>query len=513
MAVAACSSDAGVTQQAVRPTGTEAPEPTEATEPEPATTTTTTEAPASTGPTTTEAPVFEPAPIEWQEFSPGVEVGTIEVPVDYDDLDGPAFELFVARHNATDPDNRIGTLLVNRGGPGFGSTDFAIFADQIYDEELLEKFDIVGWDPRGTGQSAPAIDCITDYDQFFATPDITPDDDAEREQGVAVAAEFAGECERNNAEIIQHVGTNDAARDIDVIRRALGEDQVSFFGFSYGSELGGTWATMFPDTVRAAVLDGAADPNADRTEWSVQQTAGFESTLTTFLAQCSADASCVFHNDGNAEGAFDALMASLDATPIPSVPGRPDVNRGVATSAVVQAMYSETYWPALEQALADAQRGDGSGLLALYDSYYQRNPDGTYGNELEAFQTITCADSAERLSVEEEDANAALLTAVAPRLAPAGLGGNYMCTFFPESLDPRIHITGDGAGPIVVVGTTGDAATPLDSTRKMVEALDEAVLVVVDADQHTGYNANQCINEVVSRYLVDLQVPANETTC
>ena len=167
----------------------------------------------------------------------------------------PPFELYLARHRAAKPDERIGSLLVNPGGPGFGGSEFAIFAELVpYDEELLDHFDIIGWDPRGTGQSEPFIDCIDDYDRFFAEPDITPDTAQEKQEAVDLAEEFADDCVANNADIVEHVGTNNSARDIDVIRRALGEETISFFGFSYGSELGATWATLFPDTVRAAVL-------------------------------------------------------------------------------------------------------------------------------------------------------------------------------------------------------------------------------------------------------------------
>jgi pimeloyl-ACP methyl ester carboxylesterase len=463
-----------------------------------------------TAPPTTVAPAGE---IAWEPYDDGVEVGTLEVPVDHNDPDGPTFELFVARHLAENPDERIGSLLVNPGGPGFGGSDFAIFADQIYDQELLDRFDIVGWDPRGTAESDPPVDCIENYDRFYAEPDITPDDEAERAQNVALAEEFAAGCEANSDGVAGHVGTNATARDMDAIRRALGEDEISYFGFSYGSELGATWATLFPETVRAAVLDGAADPTADSTESSIQQLRGFESTLATFLAQCSADSTCAFHNGGDAEGAFDTLMASLDASPVPTEEGRPPANRSVATNGVVQAMYSEAYWPALERALADAAAGDGAGLLALHDSYFQRQPDGSYGNELEAFQAISCADTAERLSVEEEDALAPQFTAAAPRLAPQGIAGSYFCTFFPASIDPRVDVTGAGAGPIVVVGTTGDPATPLDSTRKMADALADGRLVIVEADQHTGYNVNDCINELVNDYLIDLVAPDDGTEC
>ncbi|HRE03196.1 MAG TPA: alpha/beta hydrolase, partial [Ilumatobacteraceae bacterium] len=341
-------------------------------------------------------------------------------------------------------------------------------------------------------------------DRYFAAEYNGLSTDEAHEQSVELADEFATECETNNADILQYVGTNNSARDMDTIRRALGEETITYFGFSYGSELGATWATLFPDTVRAAVLDGAADPNADALESSLQQSRGFESSLNTFLADCSATPSCAFHNDGDAEGADDALFASLDVTSIPSYDGRPPVERGIATTAVIQAMYGEYLWPQLASALDAAQHGDGTGLTDLYDSYYQRQPDGTYDNSLEAFQVISCADTPERPSVEEEDAESALFAEAAPRLYgdSDGEGGSYFCTFFPESLDPRVAITGAGAGPILVVGTTGDPATPLESSRNMAKALEEGVLLVVRADQHTGYDVNACSMGTVDSYLI-----------
>jgi pimeloyl-ACP methyl ester carboxylesterase len=450
--------------------------------------------------------------LQWEEYSEGVETALLDVPVDYEDPDGAQFELFLARRLADDQQNKIGSLLVNPGGPGFGGSDFALFADQIYGAELLERFDIVGWDPRGTGNSEPAIDCVDDYDRYTAGVDITPDDQAERQEIIDLAEEYAAECEENNADILPYVGTNNSARDMDSIRQALGEDEISYFGFSYGSELGATWATLFPETVRATVLDGAADPNADPLEQNLQQTRGFEATLTTYLAQCSADPECAFHNGGDAEGAFDALMAELDENPIPSEPNRPDVDRGVALQAVINAMYSDSVWPQLSSALAAAQQGQGAELLALFDDYFQRKPDGTWGNELEAFQSIVCMDQRERPTVEESDAEAPLFNRAAPRIAP-DTTGDYFCTFFPESIDPRVEITGAGAGPIVVIGTTGDPATPLESTRSMAETLEDGRLVVVTADQHTGYGVNQCVDDIVHEYLIDLEVPPEESQC
>ena len=463
----------------------------------------------------TEPPPPTGGPFEWAAFGDNsrVQTGHLVVPLDYSDPSKGTVDLFVARHVAK-ASKRIGSLLVNPGGPGFGGSDFAIQAEHVYSNDLLDRFDIVGWDPRGTGLSTPAIDCTDDYDHFYGTQDITPDDDTERQVGVDLAKEFAADCIAADGDVLPYIGTNNSARDMDAIRAALGEAKISYFGFSYGSELGATWATLFPTTVRAAVLDGAVDPTADYVEQSLQQSKGFEQALTTFLDQCSADSKCAFHSDGHADIAFDALMKAIDATPLPSADGRPPVNLEIAIAGVNQAMYTSDLWEQLAKALADAQRGDGAGLLALYDQYYNRKADGSHGNELEAFQAIYCMDLPDRLTVAEEDARVADLLAVAPRVSPATIG-SYFCTFFPPATDPRAAITGKGAGPILVMGTTGDSATPLAGTKQMADTLDDGRLVIVTGDQHTGYDLNECSRQTVDDYLIDPvgHAPADGTQC
>ena len=440
-----------------------------------------------------------------------VQCGNLEVPFDYDNPDEGSFVLYIKRRQATLPSERIGSLLVNPGGPGFGGSSLADDAAYYFSESLLNRFDIIGWDPRGTGLTTPAVDCVDSFDEYVGL-DSPPDTPEEKQALIDASQAFNDKCEENAGTILPYISTRASAADMNSIRLALGEEKITYFGFSYGSELGATWATMYPNTVRAAVLDGATDPLSTSTEAGLAQAAGFEKQLTTFLAQCSKKPTCAFHNDGNSEDAIDALLLDLDANPLIVSAERTPVTQGVAFTAIAQAMYSDSYWPQLQSALADAQKGDGAGLLALYDDYYQRNLDGSYGNQLEAFLAISCLDDPGASSIEEVDASVDAFIAAAPRLG-ANFAHGYSCALWPVPQAQQVTVSGKGAGPIIVIGTTGDAATPLSSTRKMAKALESGVLLVVEADQHTGYGINTCIIMEVDNYLIDLTVPVNETIC
>jgi pimeloyl-ACP methyl ester carboxylesterase len=462
--------------------------------------------------TTTE---FIVNPIEWKacdgSTSTEVECGSIEVPFNYTDPEQGSFVLFAKKHNAASPADRIGSMMVNPGGPGFGGSSLADDAQYYFSQDLIDHFDIIAWDPRGTGESTPTVNCVDTFDEYFGL-DSPPETPEEKQALIDASQAFNDKCAENSGTILPYISTMASAQDINSLRLALGEEKVSYFGFSYGSELGTTWATMFPETVRAIVVDGAVDPNASSIQEGMNQAKGFEGQLATFLKQCSEKTTCAFHNGGKAEAAFDKLVLDIDTTPLEVTKDRTLVTQGVLFTAVAQAMYSDYYWPQLSEALSSAQGGDGKGILQLYDDYYQRKEDGTYGNELEAFLAISCLDDPGATSTKDVDSHIEEFIAAAPRL-----GGNfaygYSCALWPVKQADKVTITGKGAGPIVVVGTTGDAATPLDSTRKMAQGLEQGILIVVDANQHTGYGANSCVVKAVDDYLIKLIVPASETTC
>src|SRR3954447_15118054 len=324
--------------------------------------------------TTTTAPPATTGTIKWTSCGNKLQCAKLTVPLDYSDPSKGTIDLNLKRRPAGNKGNRIGSLLVNPGGPGIPGTELVDQANLAFSNDLLSDFDIVGWDPRGTGESSP-VDCVDDLDPYFGA-DPTPDTPDEKQKLIDLAKQFDAACQQKSGKILPYISTQDSARDMDQIRQALGEDKISYFGFSYGSELGAVWATMFPQTVRAMVIDGASDPNSGYEADLEQQVVGLERTLDAILADCAKDTKCAFRHDGNPGPAFDALAAKLDAQPLKV--GDRTVGQGAFYYAVIEALYDRSFWPTLTKALAAGETGDGSGLLDLYDEYLQRNDKGTF---------------------------------------------------------------------------------------------------------------------------------------
>jgi len=507
--LAACSGQSSdVTVNAAPPatTGTTTPPSS------PSSPTTTGSAPAATAPSTpsSSAAPAPAAPLAWQTCG-RFQCATLPVPLDYSDASKGTIDLALKRRPASDKSKRVGSLLVNPGGPGVPGTTLVDQATLAFSENLLNQFDIVGWDPRGTGQSSP-IDCVDNLDPYFALDPI-PDTPAEKQAIIDAAKQFDAACEQRSGNLLPYVSTQDSARDMDQIRAALGEDKISYFGFSYGSQLGATYATLFPTHVRAMVIDGAADPNAGYVESTKEQVIGLERGLQAMFDDCAKKTSCAFHHDGNPMAAYDALMAKLATNPIPSGESdRPAVGPGIAIYAVVSGLYVQEYWPVVTRALATAEKGDGSALLQLYDTYVERQSDGSWTNSFEDLIAINCLDDPGPKDPSFPDSYAKELEALSPHFG-AWAAYSYNCIYWPVPQKPPLKLTGAGAGPIVVVGTTGDPITPIESTKAMADALEQATLVTVDANQHTGYGTNECVVQAVDAYLIALQVPPKGLEC
>jgi pimeloyl-ACP methyl ester carboxylesterase len=436
----------------------------------------------------------------------------LRVPRDYAHPKGKTIEVALLRMPATDPSRRIGSLLMNPGGPGAPGTQFVQQAAPAFPAELRARFDIIGFDPRGTGGTMP-VDCHSDLDTFVAQ-DVTPDTPAERKQVDGVFKEFARACGRFNRDVLPYISTANTARDMDRIRQAVGDDQLSYIGLSYGTYLGALYADFFPKKVRAMVLDGAVDPRRNGLQFIRDQAVGLEQSLDTFLTRCSEDPACPFFNGGDAAGAFDRLAAQIDAQPLPAASGRM-LGPGEFDYGVIQTLYAgDAGYSRLVDALGAAQQGDPAKLLALADEYTGRHDDGTYEPLLQSYTAISCLDGPRVGDVKAFRAAEPKLQAAAPRLGVAILNQYLACAHWTVPAVKRSgSLRAQGAGPIVVVGTTRDPATPFKSAEALSKELSSGVLLTVDGTRHTAFPLNGCVNDVVTRYLTELSPPPAGTRC
>lgn len=452
--------------------------------------------------------------LTWSDCGGGAECTTLTVPLDYRKPGGRTIDLAVLRVLATG--DRQGSLLVNPGGPGVPGTDYARNADAYFTEPVREAFDIVGWDPRGVGQSAP-VDCISNaaLDRLVAA-DGTPDNAQERTQLLRMVRNFVAGCQRNSGWELPYIGTDNSARDMDVLRSALGESQLDYFGASYGTLLGATYADQFPKRVGRLVLDGAVDPTLRSEQLGRLQAVGFERAFDAFVRDCVQREGCaVGPTLADARRQVAGLLAQADASPLSTGTSRP-LTEALASTGLFSALYSQQYgWPALRLALQRALQGDGSVLLRLADLYTERQSDGTYASNLnEAFPSISCTDQPTDLRVSRIARDSRTWQRSAPLFGEGFAWGQYTCAIWP--LDPKqpTSLDAKGAAPILVIGTTRDPATPYAWAVSLAGQLASGVLLTREGDGHTAYAAgNNCIDRSVEQYLVGGVVPDNGTRC
>jgi len=455
----------------------------------------------------------DPGELAWEECEFG-ECATLEVPLDYEDPDGETIDVALARVPAEDPDARIGSLLMNFGGPGAGGREYFPGVTFAFPTEIAERFDLVTWDPRGTGDTIP-VRCVDSIDPLMAfdySPD-TPEELAAVEAGVV---EFQEACEEENGDRLEHISSQDSVRDMDEIRAALGDEQLTYLGYSYGTYYGALYAEFFPENVRALLLDGAVDPELTPLEGSLQQAVGFEDSLNAFLADCAADIGCTFHGGEDTRAAFDALAAAVDANPVPADDDR-TMGPNELQIGIASALYSgEFEYDRLAQALADVDAGDASEMLTLTDEYTGRGDDGEDEGILQSFYAIGCIDGPSLGTPEELPALEEQFATAAPYFGPDFLYSSLICATWPvPPLEDPGPLTGEGAAPILVVGTTGDPATPVQHAEALAEQLDSGVLLIVEGSTHTStfLGGNPCADDIGIAYLVDLELPAEGERC
>ena len=507
LVLAACSSDPGTKVQ----TGVDGTSPSAGADPSDGASSA---APSTDGIEADLLPFYEQT-VEWSDCGSGFECADIEVPFDWDDPAADTVTLGAKRYLSSG--ERKGTVLINPGGPGGSGVEFVQYVPFIFGKPLLEEFDVLGFDPRGVGESSP-VTCLSDAERDVSDAKTYTSDDAGLAEMQADAKAFGEKCLENTGPVLGEVDTQSSARDMDVIRHVVGDAQLNYLGFSYGTQLGATYAGLYPENVGRMVLDGAIDLRLTDHEMSLQQAVGFENALTAFVEDCLAGSDCPL--TGTTDEALAQVTGLLDqilANPMPTGdPARP-LTQTLAFYGIAQPLYSELLWPQLTAALdAAISDGDGSGLLASADSYNSRNSDGTYAdNQGEAFRAINCLDSRSDADMATLDAEADEIVAAAPTVGEFFTYGGLGCADWPF---PQAEKTGDlaasGAAPILVIGTTNDPATPYVWAQGLAEQLESGVLVTYEGEGHTAYGqSNSCVLDTVDAYFTDGTVPDEGLVC
>ncbi|TDD70179.1 alpha/beta hydrolase [Jiangella aurantiaca] len=474
--------------------------------------------------------------LEWRDCGEGYQCSTATVPVDYADPGGDTLELALLRAPATG-DQRLGSLLVNPGGPGASGVEYAQLAGSVVTEQVRERYDIVGFDPRGVAESTP-VDCVDDaeLDEYLAA-DATPDDDAEITEMEESIHDLAAGCATNSGELVPHIGTADVARDLDVLRAALGDEKLNYLGKSYGTFIGALYADQFPDRVGRLVLDGAIDPTLSGDDLGLGQARGFERALSAFLTWCFDQGDCALgSSEDEARATLAGLLQQADQQPLVTDDENRPLTESLAFYGIVLPLYltaDEGYEPlneALDLALTE---GDGTLLMTFADLYLERNSDGTYnGNANEVISLVNCMDHPESATADEARAALSEFTAVSQVFGPFLAWGGFGCSALADGLAeadvggddptatstappaPHPPVTAPGADPILVVGTTGDPATPYEWAQSLSEQLSSGVLLTYDSTVHTAYLAgSSCIDDAVDAYLLAGTVPDEGSTC
>ncbi|MGW6393179.1 alpha/beta hydrolase [Streptomyces sp. NPDC055103] len=491
---------------------------------EPSAATSPTPPPATTGTKPSTAAALPPLPAsltgqrpDWKRCEasesgqrPGAEwrCATVRVPLDHAKPEGATIPVALIRKEAGDKSGRIGSLLFNFGGPGASGVDILPRAARAY-AKLGKRYDLVGFDPRGVGGSAGVV-CRDDAEQAAAeaSVDLTPDTAAEEAAYLKDNTAFGAGCARRSGTVLPYTTTTATARDLDLVRQVLGDDRLHYFGMSYGTQLGGTYAHLFPKNVGRFVLDAVVDPTADTTGHARHQTIGFQRALDNYLKSTGQDPKAGTER-------IARLLRKLDREPL--AVGERRLTEGLALTGIAVTLYGQSNWPVLTQALAEAEQGRGGSLLELADAYNDRDARGHYATQSHSQRAISCADSSERPTAARAKALIPEFRGLSPVFGAflawdtAGWCANWPVKgerATPEASAP-------GAAPILVVGTTGDPATPYEGAEKMAKELGDGVGVLVTnkGEGHGAYGTSACVTRTVDAYFVKGTVPAYGTTC
>ena len=456
-----------------------------------------------------------PKPLAWSACEGDFQCASLRVPLDDDRPSAGSVDLALTRLRTAKPGERIGSLVVNPGGPGSSAVDYLQAAWTLIPEPVRARFDLVAFDPRGVGRTAP-IRCATtqELDAYFAV-DPSPDDAGELRALERSNEKLAGGCQARSGKVLPYVSTAEAAEDLERVRAAIGDPKLTYLGYSYGTSLGAAYLDAYPTRVRAMVLDGGIDPQLTWDGLLAGQSTGFDRALEAFLADCQKRR-CPYRAevDGDLLAAYDRLAAQVDRTPLPTGQAR-TLGPGEFALGVLGGLYSKTSgWPAIADALVAAERGDGAPMLALSDAYLDRT-DAGYANVTEALSSVVCLDRQWPRDLQPYLDLADRVRRDAPRFGPLIALSGTICAEWPvPPVGAPKRVTAPGSPPVVVIGTTGDPATPYAWSVELADQLEKGVLVTYRGDGHTVYRAGSsaCVRDVVNHYLVTT-VPPAATTC
>jgi pimeloyl-ACP methyl ester carboxylesterase len=428
----------------------------------------------------------------------GLQCAAVTVPVDYANPAGPTMQIAIAKRPASDPAARVGVLLVNPGGPGGSGIELA--RADVLPRAVTDRFDVIGFDPRGVGQST-GLSCPLGPDTpYLADPD--PGDPADEAATNSAVDRYDAACGQRYPQLLPFLGTRNVAQDMDRIREALGEQRISYLGFSYGTAIGQTYAQLFPTRLRTIVLDGVVDvtkPGLDSA-----QAESFENSLRQFDAACRTDPTCPVRADPI--GTLDRVRARVTAAPLP-VAGTSPLSAGLLEIGVVYPLYSRSSWPQLASALAAADRGDGGPMRRLASAYFA-------GSNSDTYNAVTCLDNAWPTDDAQVFQSARATEVRAPHFSGNVLVSGLTCADWPAPQQPLTPLANYAGPPMLVLGTTNDPATPYQNSVALAARLPGSALLTHRGDGHTVYtNGLPCVDDAVNRYLTDAVLPPPNTTC
>jgi pimeloyl-ACP methyl ester carboxylesterase len=466
-----------------------------------------------TSPTASHSPTpITPSSIAWTDCGGGFQCGTLQVPLDYDHPEARKISLSLLRIVAKDQATRVGSLLMNPGGPGESGIEF-LRSDVSSLSNLNRRFDLVTWDPRGVAASTPVTCVDGPQEDAYLAIDSVLDDPQEKQAAIQVDRDFAAGCQRHSGDLLPFMDSASTAKDMDQIRIAVGDSKLTYLGFSYGTYIGQWYAHLYPTRVRALSLDGVVDPTVSANDSLLAQVVGFEQNLQAFLTDCRSRTTCGFGRSGDPGAKITALMARLDSTPLKV--GARELTRTLAMTGMLVTLYDQSLWRYLDQGLTSAQSGDGRILLLLADAYNHRNTDGTYSNLFNgAFHSAYCLDFPVPTDIAAYDKLGPAFAKASPLFGPWSQYSNLQCAFWPvKPKNQQGPLTVNGAAPILLVGGTNDPATPYKESQSVNAQIEGSVLLTRQGNGHTSYDSSACAHAAEDAYLINLTLPAAGTVC